>query len=220
MVLNCFVSIGSVMAAFDTSCPYVFEMTFFCIFVLGITFVYSPNTEFMGLVTLSFACFLMFMVIVYHFHQLGRFDWVGFSLLASLGLTLSGFVMILQYYSTVVKSVGDVVASPSLMSAFATDAIQLFETMFLAVFSIWTVLYLLFTWNAKRPSAAIYKNQPLPLLTKILFSFFQGNQNLNFQEREQRSYVLGTLPLALTLLGISSYNVYVANILHYIVPLG
>ena len=202
------------------SCPYVFEMTFFCVFVLGITFVYSPRTEYMGLVTLTLACFVMFMVMVYHFHLLQRFDWVGFSLVASLGLTLSGFVMILQYYSTVTQTVGDVVASPSLLSAFAVDAIQLFETMFLAVFSIWTVLYLLFSFNAKRPSARIYNNQPLPLLTKILFSVVEGNQNLNADEREQRSYVLGTLPLALTLLGISSYNVYVANILHYIVPLG
>jgi hypothetical protein len=191
-------------------------MTFFCIYVLGLVFVYtSPRTEHMGLATLGFATALCMTLTTYNVHRLGRFDLIGIALVASFALLLSSLVMILLFYDRKNTDGKDIVGTPSYLPGLGRDIITLFETIFIAIFVFLTLLQVLFLRNAYSPSAQKVSSG-VPLITKLLFSLVNGGKLLSEDEQDQRSYVLTATPFAFITLALTSYTVYLTNVLQYI----
>jgi hypothetical protein len=199
------------------SCPYVFEISYLCMYAIGLTFVYkSALTEHMGLITLGGTTALLFIHTTYNVHQLGRFDIIGFSLFASLALLLSSFVLVLLFYDRIHSLGKDLVGDPNLMPLLARDILTIFESLFIAIVVFLTLLVVLFLRNASTPSAQKVAGGSVPLLTKLLFSLGNGGLTLSPAEKEQRSYVLTATPFSIVLLSLTSYCVYIANVLQYI----
>jgi len=198
-------------------CPYIFEITYLGIYAIGMTFVYnSALSEHMGLATLAFGTALLFLHTTYNVHQLGRFDLIGFALFASLALLLSSFTLVLLFYDRKNQAGKDLVGNPSLMPSLARDILTIFETLFIAIFVFLTLLQILFLRNANTPSAKSVAGGNVPLLTKLIFSLGNGSVKLTDAEREQRGYILTATPFSIVLLSLTSYCVYITNVLQYI----
>jgi hypothetical protein len=199
------------------SCPYVFEISYLGIYAIGLTFVYnSALTEHMGLTTLAFGTALLFIHTTYNVHQLGRFDIIGFSLFASLALLLSSFVLVLLFYNRIHGLGKDMVGNPAVMPLLARDILTIFESLFIAIFVFLTLLVVLFLRNASTPSAQKVAGGSVPLITKLLFSLGNGGLTLSKEEKEQRGYILTATPFSIVLLSLTSYCVYIANVLQYV----
>jgi len=198
-------------------CPYIFEISYLGIYAIGLAFVYnSALSEHMGLLTLAFGTALLFIHTTYSIHQLGRFDIIGFSLFASLALLLSSFVLILLFYDRQ-NSVGkDLVGNPGAMPVLARDILTIFESLFIAIFVFMTLSQILFSRNAFSEAAKKVAGGSTPLLTKLIFSLGNGGRFLSPAEKEQRSYVLTATPFSMVLLALTSYCVYITNVLQYV----
>jgi len=105
---------------------------------------------------------------------------------------------------------------PSTLSGLARDVITLYETIFIPIFVFSIILFVLFIRNGKTAAAAAVASGSVPLMTKLIFSLWNGGNMLTKEEREQRSYILTGTPFAMVLLALTSYEVYIANVLQYI----
>jgi hypothetical protein len=164
----------------------------------------------MGLIVLAIGTACFFVLITQKFISLNQFDWIAFSLFASFGLLAASLTLVLMFLYRFNKKHTDFIAKPSILSGLARDVITLYETIFIVIFVFSMILFVMFIRNGQSLTT-----DKIPLMTKMIFSLW-GDVTLLPDEKTKRAYILFATPFAMVLLALTSYQVYIANVLQYI----
>ena len=198
--------------------PLLVEATLLCMFVIGLVFLFNPGTDIMGWIIVFISQLSLFITVTYNVLRVHREDLIAFSLFASIGLTLVSIMFCVLFYDRVQRT-NDVFNNTAVLDGIPKDLLFLFKTIFVSIFVFTAILYYIYLRQQEIPS----KPLDAAALTKVLFSLYRddvinitpGEDDYKRRLRliSEKSYVVSATILSLLLLALSSYSIYVTNLL-------
>jgi ABC-type Fe3+ transport system permease subunit len=196
----------------DYSTYMLVEMTIFCMYVFGLVFLFNPGTDFTGFLMLGYSNFALLTVLTYNAWRTGKEDIIAFAIVAGVSLSFVGILFCIFFYYRI-KTTQDVFVNPGALDGLPRDVLNLFKTVFIAVFVFTTIVVFMFTNR-------LYSGKGLvdgSVIVKSFAAFFNGTKMTSEEQDKEKSYIVFATIFTSVLLAVASYNVYVANFLKSII---